>query len=81
MRSVRGDEMPEELSAIGAKALDVAAYRAWPVLHPFVVAAWTELGVEMGCYHDIAFRTGECISEVTMYAVSRFDVISNGIVL
>ena len=75
MRSVRGDEMPEELSAIGAKALDVAAYRAWPVMHPFVAAAWTELGVEMGCYHDIAFRTGDCISEVLINAVSPFRVV------
>ena len=64
MRSVRGDEMPEELSAIGSKGLDVAAYRAWPGLHPFVIAAWAELGVETGCYHDIAFRTGNCVDEV-----------------
>lgn len=64
MRTVRGDEMPEELSAIGSKGLDVAAYRAWPGLHPFVIAAWAELGVETGCYHDIAFRTGNCVSEV-----------------
>lgn len=61
---MRGDELPEELSAIGAKALDVSAYRAWPVLHPLVSAAWTELGLETGCYHDIAFRTGNCIDEV-----------------
>ena len=61
---MRGDELPEELSAIGAKALDVGAYRAWPVWHPFVAAAWTELGVETGCYDDIVFRTGDCTSEV-----------------
>ena len=64
MRSVRGDEMPEELTAIGSKGLDVAAYRAWPGLHPFVIAAWAELGVKTGCYHDIAFRTGNCVDEV-----------------
>lgn len=64
MRSVRGDEMPEELSNIGAIALDVAAYRAWPALHPIVAAAWAELGIETGCYHDIAFRTGNCVPEV-----------------
>eukprot|EP00904_Undaria_pinnatifida_P010952 jgi/Undpi1/6988/HiC_scaffold_21.g09462.m1 len=63
MRSVRGDEMPEELSNIGSVALDVGAYRAWPGLHPLVIAAWAELGVETGCYHDIAFRTGSCVSE------------------
>lgn len=58
MRSVRGDEMPEEISGIGARALDVAACRAWPGLHVLVIAAWPELGVETGCYHhDIAFRT------------------------
>eukprot|EP00904_Undaria_pinnatifida_P005743 jgi/Undpi1/2299/HiC_scaffold_13.g05683.m1 len=63
MRSVRGDEMPEEFSNIGSVALDVAAYRAWPALHPFVIGAWAELGVETGCYHDIAFRTGNCVDE------------------
>ena len=72
MRSVRGDEMPEELSAIGARALDVAAYRAWPALHPLVITAWKELGVEMGCYHDISFRTGDCISEVCSCRVRRW---------
>lgn len=64
MRSVRGEELPQELVNIGSKALDVAAYRAWPAMHPFVVAAWAELGVESGCYHDIAFRTGDCTAEV-----------------
>lgn len=65
-RSVRGDELPEELSDIGSIAVDVAAYRAWPGRHPFVVAVWKELGIESGCYHDIAFRTGDCTSEVRM---------------
>lgn len=64
MRSVRDDELPEELAAIGSQALDVAAYRAWPTFHPLVAAIWAELGIETGCYHDIAFRTGDCISEV-----------------
>ena len=68
MRSVRGDELPEELSNIGAKALDVGAYRAWDVWHPFVIAAWTELGIDIGCYHDIAFRTGDCTDEVSIGA-------------
>eukprot|EP00752_Nemacystus_decipiens_P011719 g10400.t1 len=63
MRSVRGDELPEELAAIGSQALDVAAYRAWPALHPLVTAIWVELGIETGCYHDIAFRTGDCTAE------------------
>lgn len=64
MRSVRGDELPEELAAIGSQALDVAAYRAWPTLHPLVAAIWAELDIETGCYHDIAFRTGDCTPEV-----------------
>ena len=64
MRSVRGDELPEELAAIGSQALDVAAYRAYPALHPPTTAIWGELGIETGCYHDIAFRTGDCTAEV-----------------
>ena len=64
MRSVRGDELPQQLSTIGATALDVGAYRAWDVWHPFVIAAWKELGIDMGCYHDSAFRTGDCTDEV-----------------
>ncbi len=66
MRSVRGDELPAELSAIGSQALDVAAYRAYPALHPLATAIWGELGIETGCYHDIAFRTGDCEAEVSV---------------
>ncbi|CAN0185945.1 unnamed protein product [Scytosiphon promiscuus] len=73
MRSVRGDELPEELSAIGSQAIDVAAYRAWPALHPLVTAIWTELGIETGCYHDIAFRTGDCTSECSpTHAIHKY---------
>lgn len=65
---MRDEELPEELSRLGSQALDVAAYRAWPALHPFVAALWAELGVKTGCYSDIAFRTGDCTSEVcTLY--------------
>ena len=64
MRSVRGDELPTELVDIGSVALDVAAYRAWPGQHPFVAGIWKELDLKTGCYHDIAFRTGDCTSEV-----------------
>jgi len=64
MRSVRDHELPEELAAIGSQALDVAAYRAYPALHPLATAIWGELGIETGCYHDIAFRTGDCEAEV-----------------
>lgn len=64
MRSVRGDELPEEMRFIGAKALDVAAYRAYPALHPLVNAAWAEFGIQSSCYHDISFRTGDCTNEV-----------------
>lgn len=64
MRSVRGDELPEELSTIGATSVDVGAYRAWDVWHPLVIAAWTELGIDTDCYHDSAFRTGDCTDEV-----------------
>ncbi|CAM9336613.1 unnamed protein product [Ascophyllum nodosum] len=63
MRSVRGDELPTELVDIGSVALDVAAYRAWPGQHPFVAGIWKELDLKTGCYHDIAFRTGDCTSE------------------
>ncbi|CAM9322615.1 unnamed protein product [Scytosiphon promiscuus] len=73
MRSVRGDELPEELSAIGSQAIDVAAYRAWPALHPLVVAIWPELGIETGCYHDIAFRTGDCTPECSpTHAIHKY---------
>lgn len=73
MRSVRGDELPDELTSIGSLALDVAAYRAWPTFHPFVTAATAELGILTGCYHDIAFRTGDCTPEASclMLAVHR----------
>lgn len=71
IRSVRGEELPEELSVLGSHALDVAAYRAWPGLHPFVAALWAELGVKTSCYSDIAFRTGDCTSEVCTHSGSE----------
>lgn len=64
MRSVRGDELPEELTALGSQALDVAACRAYPARHPLATAIWAELDIETGCYSDIAFRTGDCTVEV-----------------
>lgn len=65
---MRDEELPEELSRLGSQALDVAAYRAWPALHPLVAALWAELGVKTSCYSDIAFRTGDCTNEVRTHS-------------
>ena len=69
MRSVRGNEIHEELANIASIALDVAAYRSWPVLQPKVASTWAGLGIETGCYHDMAFRAGNCVDEIHMLDV------------
>lgn len=66
---MRGNEIHEELANIASIALDVAAYRSWPVLQLKVASTWAGLSIETGCYHDIAFRAGNCVDEVYMLDV------------
>ncbi|CAD7697140.1 unnamed protein product [Ostreobium quekettii] len=61
--SVRGDDLPPELVAIGANAVDVGAYRASSSQHPILASLWGDMGIQTGCYQDAAFRTGDCTGE------------------